>query len=81
MIRGVQNATLTPSEIVHRVAYTPVGFQLLCDAPWVVATSTYQARVATEGDPVGRTMVLDLTRDPVDCMSCLVVHGRRWSGF
>lgn len=80
MIAVVQGVPPRPSEIVHHVAYAPggmAGFQLLCDAPWVVADSTYHARVATEIDPVGRTMTVSLTRDPVDCMSCLVNHGRR----
>lgn len=67
------------SDIVHHVAYTSggfVGFQSLCRAPWIVTNSTYHARVAIETSPVGRSTVLTTTRDPVDCMACLVVHGR-----
>jgi hypothetical protein len=80
MICVASNSTPRPSDIVHYVAYSSggtAGFQLLCDAPWVVAISTYHARVATEVNSVGRTMTIDLTRDLVDCMSCLVSCGRR----
>lgn len=80
MICVAPNSTPCPSDVVHHVSYASggiVGFQLLCDAPWVVSDSTYNARVMTEVDPVGRTMVINLTRDPVDCMACLVQHGRR----
>jgi hypothetical protein len=80
MICVAPNSTPRSSDIVHHVAYAAGGtvwFQLLCDAPWVVADSTYHARVATEVNPVSRTMILVLTRDPVDCMSCLVSHGCR----
>ena len=84
MIGVAPNSTPQPSDIVHHVAYASggvTGFQLLCAAPWAAAdaglASTYHARVMTEVDPVGRTMTISLTRDPVDCMSCLVSHGRR----
>jgi hypothetical protein len=79
MICVAHNAAPRPSEIVHHVAYASggvSGFQLLCDAPWVVANSTYRARVMTEVDSLGRSMTIDLTADPVDCMKCLVWHGR-----
>lgn len=72
------------SDIVHHVAYTSggfVGFQSLCSAPWIVANATYHARVLTEINPIGRSMTLSLTPDPVDCMACLVIHGRGYRGY
>jgi len=80
MIAVARNADPVPSQIVHAVSYASsgnMGFQLACDAPWVVVNSMYHARVLTEIDPIGRTMTVSLTRDPVDCMSCLVAQARR----
>ncbi len=80
MISAEPNRTLTPSDIVHHAAYEPkgfTGFTLLCDAPWVVVDSTYHVRVLTEVDPIGRMVTASPTKDPVDCMSCLVVQARR----
>lgn len=80
MIAAALGASPRPSDVVHYVAFASndaAGFQLLCDAPWRVVVSTYHARVATAVNSVGRTMILNLTRDLVDCMSCLVSHGRR----
>ncbi len=80
MIGIAPNKTPVPSDIVHHLAYgayNVTGYVLLCDSPWVVAYSTYHARVMTEVDPVGRTMTITLTRDLVDCMSCLVAQAQR----
>lgn len=80
MIGVAQNTSPRPSDVVHYVAYASgglAGFQPLCAAPWLVSNSTYHARMVTETDSVGRTLIVGLTRDPVDCMSCLVQHGRR----
>lgn len=79
MICVAHNTTSKPSAIVHYMAYASCGtsgFQLLCDAPWVVSNSMCHARVVTEVDSLGRSMTVDLTRDPVDCVTCLVRHGR-----
>lgn len=80
MIAVARNVNPVPSQIVHAVSYSSdvnMGFQLGCDAPWALVNSTYHARVLTEVDPTGRTMTVSLTRDPVDCMSCLVAQARR----
>lgn len=79
MIGLASNSIPHLSDVVHHMVFTSLsGYQLLCRAPWAVSTSMYNARVATEVDSVGRTMTIrSLTRDPVDCMACLVQHGRR----
>ncbi len=80
MILVTHNVAPIPSAIVHHVAWASggvFGFQLLCDAPWVVSDSTYHARVVREVDLLGRSMTVDLTRDPVDCVTCLVRHARQ----
>lgn len=76
MIRVGPQPRLTPSPIVHAIATSGMGFQLLCDARWLVEDSVYHARVVTEVDPLGRSTTFSLTRDPVDCMSCLVAQAR-----
>lgn len=67
---------LVPSQIVHAVATSSMGYQLLCDARHLIEDSVYHARVVTEVDPLGRSTTFSLTRDPVDCMSCLVAQAR-----
>lgn len=71
-----------PSMIVHHVGSPSgslMGFQLLCVRPIgsFGETSTYHARVLTEVNSIGRSLQVHLTRDPVDCMSCLVAQARR----
>lgn len=78
MISAALGRSPVPSDIVHLVAYTENGFQLLCvSSPWVVANLwTCRARVTTESDSLGRQMIISMTLDLVDCMKCLVSHGR-----
>lgn len=69
-------ASPAPSNIVHAIVTTSMGYQLLCDVRWSIADDVYNARVLTVVDPIGRSMTVMLTRDPIDCMSCLVARTR-----
>lgn len=57
---------MTGARIVH--AMIPGLLDCLCAWPWSVPSSSYRARVVYEKDK----RIMDLTEDPIDCMSCLV---------
>ncbi len=79
VIGSAQHSNLRSPDIVHHVAYVSgvyEGFQLLCDAPYLVVHSMYHARVASEVGLDDHVVALSPTLDPVDCMTCLVAYGR-----
>lgn len=70
----MNSAIPEPSAIVHYVSYgvSSVGFLFWCVSPWIVGRPVCRARLLS-GE---RGMYVKSTLDPVDCVTCMVVHGR-----
>lgn len=74
-----ENRRTFPSRVVHGIA--PLtrdrGWALLCDVRIYAHLMSHHVRVTGSMNQDTFEMGVTITEGPIDCMACLVAHGRR----